>query len=252
MNRESLTQFIAPIAPPDLLPLVGGLAWYSLSGIAVLSFLLLTVLVLVYMERKVSAHMQDRLGPMHVGWHGLLQPVADVIKLLTKEDIIPSAADKALFIIAPGIVMSVTILMMVPIPFSADWVGADLNLGLLYLFSLAGFTVIGIFLAGWASNNKYSLLGALRSTGQLLSFEIPMILAVLGVIMFAGTLSLKELVEGQKDVWYIFYQPIGFMVFVIVAFAETNRTPFDIPEGNRKSWPVFIRSTAGCGLRSSS
>ncbi|MBI4716048.1 MAG: NADH-quinone oxidoreductase subunit NuoH [Nitrospirae bacterium] len=202
-------------------------------------------MVVVYLERKVSAHMQDRLGPMHVGWHGILQPIADTIKLLTKEDVIPTAADRFLFILAPGILITVTLLMAIPIPLSAEWVGADLNLGLLYLFALAGFTVLGIFLAGWGSNNKYSLLGGIRSTAQLLSFEIPMILSVLGVIMLAGTLSMTELVEQQKHLWYVFAQPIAFLVFLIVIFAETNRTPFDIPEGESEIVAGFHTEYSG-------
>ncbi|MCB0820158.1 MAG: NADH-quinone oxidoreductase subunit NuoH [Bacteroidetes bacterium] len=193
-----------------------------------------------YAERKVAAFMQDRVGPDRAGPFGILQPLADAGKFFFKEEIIPNTSDKFLFIIGPGISMLTALMTSVVIP----WGGtlqiagrdislqvADLNIGVLYVFAVVSLGVYGIMIGGWASNNKYSLLGAVRASSQMISYELSMGLALIALIMMTGTLSLKEIVDQQHGMnWNVFYQPFGFLLFIICAFAECNRTPFDLPE----------------------
>ncbi|MFH1825240.1 MAG: NADH-quinone oxidoreductase subunit NuoH [Candidatus Firestonebacteria bacterium] len=200
-------------------------------GIVLLGFISITVLFLIWMERKVSAHMQSRLGPMETGgWHGWAQTIADMIKILLKEDIIPEKADKWVHRIAP-IVMFVPALMgFLVIPFEKNLIGQDLNVGVLIIFAFSGLAVLSIIMGGWASNNKYSLLGGIRSAAQMVSYEIPLLLSVLGVIMITGSLKMTDIVSAQSKIWFCFTQPLGFIIYIISATAEVNRTPFDIPE----------------------
>ena len=205
----------------------------------VIGVLLLVIAYLIWVERKVMAHMQVRMGPMRVGWHGLLQPIADGLKLITKEDIIPANASKILFIASPAIAMVPALLSIAVIPFgdtisimgvSIDMVITDVNIGVLFILAVSSVGVYGILLGGWSSNNKYSLLGGLRSSAQMISYELSMGLSLIGVIMMTGSLSLVDTVNAQTDLWFVVLQPVAFLVYAISAIAETNRCPFDLPE----------------------
>ncbi|MDP6924200.1 MAG: NADH-quinone oxidoreductase subunit NuoH [Candidatus Scalindua sp.] len=205
----------------------------------VIGVLLLVIAYLIWVERKVMAHMQVRLGPMRVGWHGLLQPIADGLKLITKEDIIPANASKILFVLSPVIAMIPALLSIAVIPFgdtitimgvSIDMVITDVNIGILFILAVSSVGVYGILLGGWSSNNKYSLLGGLRSSAQMISYELSMGLSLIGVIMMTESLSLVDTVNAQAGLWFVVLQPIAFVVYAISAIAETNRCPFDLPE----------------------
>ncbi|MDM5340772.1 NADH-quinone oxidoreductase subunit NuoH [Fictibacillus enclensis] len=200
-------------------------------GACLLVIVLGFVTYAILAERKVLGFMQLRPGPNRVGGRfGLLQTVADVMKLLIKEDTIPKAADKPLFVLAPVLAFAPAFMVLAAIPFSDHLKFSDLSIGLLYYIAISGITTVGILMAGWASNNKYSLLGGMRSAAQMISYEIPLVVSVVGVIMFSGSLNLTEIVEGQKTVAYMFLSPLGFIVFLISSIAELNRTPFDLPE----------------------
>jgi NADH-quinone oxidoreductase subunit H len=207
--------------------------WPLIQIIVVLFVILTLVAYLVYLERKVSAFMQARLGPMRVGPWGLLQPAADGLKLLLKEDIIPIKADKAIFQLAPIISVVAAFVVLAVIPWGAGWATiANVNIGLLFILAVSSVSVLGLVLAGWSSNSKYSLLGALRSSAQMLSYEIGMGLSIIGALMFARTLSMNGIIEAQRadGLWYVLFQPLGFIVYIISALGETNRAPFDLPE----------------------
>ncbi|MBL7836220.1 MAG: NADH-quinone oxidoreductase subunit NuoH [Bacteroidetes bacterium] len=214
-----------------------------IKAIIVLIIFAITLLVATYStygERKVAAFLQDRVGPDRAGPAGILQPLADAVKMFMKEEIIPSVSNKWLFILGPCISMLTALMTGVVIPWGGeltlwgqtfDLQIVDLNVGILYLFGVVSLGVYGIMIGGWASNNKYSLLGAIRASSQMISYEIAMGLAIVALVMTTGTLSLKEIVQ-QQDAGFanIVYQPLGFIIFLICAFAETNRAPFDLPE----------------------
>lgn len=208
--------------------------------IVVFGITLLIATYSTYAERKVAAVMQDRIGPDRAGPFGLLQPLADAVKMFMKEELIPSMSNKWLFILGPCIAMLTACMTGVVIPWGGpliiggqtfDLQIVDLNVGILYLFGIVSLGVYGIMIGGWASNNKFSLLGAIRASSQMISYEIAMGLAIIALVMTTGTLSLKEIV-AQQDAGFanIIYQPLGFLIFLICAFAETNRAPFDLPE----------------------
>ncbi|MGE5173458.1 MAG: NADH-quinone oxidoreductase subunit NuoH [Betaproteobacteria bacterium] len=186
--------------------------------------------MLIWMERRLLGLWQDRYGPNRVGPFGLLQVLADMIKVFTKEDWIPPFADKAVFIIAPAVIVVVVLMSYTVIPFAPGIKIVDLNIGLLFFLAMSSLGVYSVALAGWASDSKYSLLGGLRASAQMLSYEIFMGLSLMGVVMIAGSFNLREIVEAQRRLWFVVPQFVGFVVFFIAGIAETHRLPFDLPE----------------------
>lgn len=203
-----------------------------LRTLPVVGFIAVSAMFLVWWERKVSALIQNRMGPMIVGWHGSLQSVADMVKLLLKENIVPSSADKLVWWLAPFFVTVPSIAVFVTIPFGKNMIVHDLNVGVLFITSITSVCVLGIFMAGWGSNNKYSLLGGMRSAAQIISYEVPLLLSIVLVVMETGTLSMQEIVHAQSNGWFILkpHLALAFLVYLISATAEVNRVPFDIPE----------------------
>ncbi len=209
------------------------------AAVIVFGVLAVIALFLVWWERKVSGHIQQRFGPMMTGWHGWRQTVADALKLLQKEDITPSTVDRPVFYWAPIICFVAAFAAYVTIPFGKGLIISDLNIGILFIIAITTFTIISLLMAGWGSNNKYALLGGMRSAAQVVSYEVPMVVSVLAVVLFAGSLSMVDIVQSQSKIyeWYIFrlpFGPIAFIVYIIAATAETNRTPFDIPEAEQE------------------
>jgi NADH-quinone oxidoreductase subunit H len=205
--------------------------------------LILSLLVAMYstlIERKVAGWFQDRHGPNRAGPCGMLQPLADGIKLFFKEEFMPLTADRFLYILGPSLTMFIALLTSAVIPWGPDVVVngvnyplqvADVNIGILYIFAILSVGVYGIMIGGWASNNKYALLGAVRASSQMISYELAMSLSIVAIVMMTGSLSMREIVAQQQGfAWNIFYQPLGFLIFLVCAFAETNRSPFDLPE----------------------
>ncbi len=206
--------------------------WIVLMIVAILIPLLLSVAYLTYAERKVIGGMQLRKGPNVVGPFGLLQPIADALKLLFKETILPAGANPIVFLMAPMLTFILALIAWAVIPVGAGMVLADINVGMLYLFAISSLGVYGVIMAGWASNSKYPFLGALRSAAQMVSYEVSMGFVIITVILFAGSLNLTDIVEAQRDGWFIFSMLLPmFVVFFISILAETNRSPFDLPEG---------------------
>lgn len=206
---------------------------------------LLMIAYLTWLERKLLGHFQVRLGPMRVGPHGLLQPFADGIKLLFKEELVPANVNRFIYNLAPILVFIPALIIMAVIPFGdritilgqkVDLVISDFNMGILYVFAITSLGVYGLVLAGWSSNNKYSLLGGLRSSAQMISYEVSLALSLIGVLMIAGSLSLVEIVKAQDKFfnWFIFRQPLGFLLYLVCIIAEINRAPFDLPEAENE------------------
>jgi NADH-quinone oxidoreductase subunit H len=218
-------------------------------GVCVISLFALLGLVLVLMERKVSAWMQIRLGPNRVGPKGMFQSLADTVKLLVKEGLTPGGADKLLFNLAPFIAMIVAMLLMAPIAFAKDFQMWDLNIGVLYISAVSSISVISILMAGWASNNKYSLMGAMRSGAQIVSYELSAGLSVLSIVVLTGSLSISDIINSQADGWWIFkgHVPviISFIIFIIAVTAETNRAPFDLAEAESELTAGFHTEYSG-------
>lgn len=210
----------------------------------IITISLVAAMYTTYAERKVAAFIQDRLGPNRAGPFGLLQPLADGMKLIFKEEIIPLASNKFLFILGPALAMITAMLTGAVIPWgnkieifgrTVELQIADINIGILYVFGVVSMGVYGIMIGSWASNNKYSLMGGLRAASQIISYELPMGLSLIALLMLTGTLSMKEMVEQQiAGSWNIIYQPLGFFIFLVCAFAECNRTPFDLPEAENE------------------
>jgi NADH-quinone oxidoreductase subunit H len=247
---------LAPINFVDQLLLKTGLGQETINHV-VWPFIQIGLVVLLvtfwvayatYLERKISAFMQARLGPMRVGPWGLLQPIADGLKLLTKEDFIPEKADRWIFFFAPYIAVVAAFVTLSVIPFGPDWaVITDVNIGLLFVLAVSSVGVLALILAGWSSNSKYSLLGALRSSAQMISYEVAMGLSLIGALMYARTLSLSGIVGAQESdsVWYLVYQPLGFLIFLVSGIAENNRAPFDLPEAESELVAGFHTEYSG-------
>ena len=220
-----------------------------ITGVAVISLFAALGLVLVLMERRVAAWMQIRLGPNRVGPNGMLQSLADTVKLLVKEGLTPNGADKFLFNFAPFIAMMVAMLLMAPIAFAKDFQLWDLNIGVLYITAVSSIMVISILMAGWASNNKYSLMGAMRSGAQIVSYELSAGFAILTIVILTGSLNISDIIYSQADGWWIFkgHIPvmIAFVIFIIAVTAETNRAPFDLAEAESELTAGFHTEYSG-------
>lgn len=219
-----------------------------IKGLLILGIILFHAAYTVYAERKIIGRIQARLGPREVGPFGLLQPLADLIKLLTKEDIVPQEADKFLFKVAPVIVIVTSLASLSVIPFHPEFILADVHVGVLLILAFAGMGVYGIILGGYASGSKYSLLGGLRSAAQMLSYEIPLTLSLAGIILAAESFKLKDIVEAQINSLFgmnLFPQVLGFFVFLVCAFAETNRAPFDLPEAESELVAGYMTEYSG-------
>jgi NADH-quinone oxidoreductase subunit H len=196
----------------------------------VMGFFLTAPLVVGYAEHKVLAHMQHRLGPMEAGrFHGWAQLIADGVKFIQKEDVVPRAADRWVFSLAPAVFLVPVILVLVVVPFDPTVWAENLDVGLFFIMAISAVQVIGVLMAGWASANKFSLIGALRAAAQLIAYELPLILTAVAIAMLAGTLSLVGIVEAQRDYWFVLVQPLGFLIFMMASLAELIRTPFDMP-----------------------
>lgn len=202
--------------------------------VAAIIFVLLNALILVWMERRVAGYFQERLGPNRIGPFGLLQTLNDTIKLLGKEAIMPKAADKWVYKLAPILIFTTATLLYAVIPYGKGMTAIDINVGLFYFIAISSTTTIALLMAGWSSNNKYSLLGGMRTVAQMISYEIPLVFSALGVVMLVGSLNLSDIVNAQKHMWFILLQPVAFLIFFIAGTAELNRAPFDLPEGEQE------------------
>jgi NADH-quinone oxidoreductase subunit H len=246
---NTLTSSIHQALDARFTPLSVQIIEWGLIGLSFLIFVALFGLFLVYLERKICAFFQQRLGPMRVGYWGTLQTVADFIKLLMKELILPNRADKFLYTLAPFIVIIVTFMAIAVVPFAKGLQALDFDIGVFYVTAISSLGVIGILLAGWSSNNKYSLIGAMRSGAQIISYELSVGMALITMIILAGSMQISEIVEAQRNGWFIFtgHIPawIAFFVFVIAGTAETNRGPFDLAEAESELTAGFHTEYSG-------
>jgi NADH-quinone oxidoreductase subunit H len=220
-----LTNFLSGFLPEVWVTFIVTL----LGVIITASFGLVIVIFLIWLERKIAARFQDRLGPNRAGPYGLLQTFADMIKLITKEDVIPEKADKLTFNIAPILSVVAVLLIWAVVPFAPGWIGTDLNVGVLYIAAVGSFGILSILMAGWSSNNKYALLGAFRAVAQLISYEVPMLITLMVPVLLARDMGLMAIVDSQS-LWYIAFAPISAVIFMVSSIAEVGRTPFDLIE----------------------
>ncbi len=204
---------------------------YFVAIAAVVTF---NIIIIVWMDRRVASLFQERIGPNRVGPFGLMQSLVDAVKLIGKESVIPAAVDKTVYKIAPIFIFTVTFMMYAVLPYGKDMSAVNLNLGILYFAAVSSTSTIAILMAGWGSNNKYSLLGGMRTIAMVVSYEIPLAFSMLGIVMITGTLNLNEIVASQSSVWNIVLQPVAFVIFIISALAELNRSPFDMTEAEQE------------------
>jgi len=248
-SLENITNTIQTWLTTTFNPTLAVLFEFVIVGTLVIGLFAMLGLILVFMERKVSAYMQIRLGPNRVGFKGSAQTLADTVKLVMKEGLTPDGADKFLFNLAPFIVMIAAMLIMAPIAFAKGFRIWDINIGVLYVSAVSSISVIGILMAGWASNNKYSLLGAMRSGAQIVSYELSAGLAILSIIVMTGSLQISDIIESQRNGWWIFkgHIPsiISFVIFIVAVTAETNRAPFDLAEAESELTAGFHTEYSG-------
>jgi NADH-quinone oxidoreductase subunit H len=249
LSLEGTTRIIHEWLNQHFSPSMALFTEFVLVGLSAITLFALLGLSLVWMERKVAAVMQIRLGPNRVGPKGIFQTTADTLKLLLKEGLVPDGADKFLFNLAPFVVMIVAMLILAPIAFAKNLQIWDINIGVLYLSAVSSLSVIGILMAGWASNNKYSLLGAMRSGAQIVSYELSAGLSVLSIVVMTGSLSIRDIILSQEDGWWIFKAHIpaliSFVIFIIAVTAETNRAPFDMAEAESELTAGFHTEYSG-------
>ncbi len=231
---ELLTYFLGSTVTRMVVGLIGVIALVSVNA-----------LFLIWMERKVSAHMQLRPGPMEVGWHGSIQTIADALKLMGKELITPKDVDRWVYLAAPIVIFLPVLLSFLVIPFSKDLIIRDMNVGVLLILAFAALSVLAILMAGWASNNKYSVLGAIRSVAQNVAYEIPLLITLMSIILMVGSFSLVDIVAAQSKYWFVLTQPLAFILYITCATAETNRAPFDLPEAESELVAGFHTEYSG-------
>jgi NADH-quinone oxidoreductase subunit H len=231
---EMLAQFLGTEGARMIVGLVGVIALVSVNA-----------LFLIWMERKVAAHMQLRPGPMEVGPHGAIQTVADALKLMGKELITPDEVDKPIFWLAPIVVFLPVLLSFLVVPFSSTWIIKDMNVGIVLILAFSTLSVLAILMAGWASNNKYAVFGAIRSVAQNIAYEIPLLITVMSIILMVGSFKLSDIVAAQSQYWFVLLQPLAFILFIICATAETNRAPFDLPEAESELVAGFHTEYSG-------
>ena len=242
LPSPNLFNHYAATLPPDW---PGGFWWHwLLFTVIIIAFVLTLVMGFIWIERRGMARMQARLGPNRVGPFGILQPVADAIKVLLKEDIVPAKGDKIVHWLAPVVAFAPALMIFAVVPFQDGALLADLNVGILYVVAISSVATVGIFMAGWGSSNKYSLLGAMRNIASVVSYEIPVVLSLVGVVMIAGSLSLNQIVLAQ-DIPFILLQPLGFLLFFIGGCAEINRSPFDLSEADSEIVAGFHTEYSG-------
>ncbi|RZU46814.1 NADH dehydrogenase subunit H [Fluviicoccus keumensis] len=227
---EQLNSFILQYITQETLDIILSV----IKSVIILLATVITAALLSFIERRLLAWWQDRYGPNRVGPNGMFQIAADMLKMFFKEDWTPAFADKLIFFLAPAIAMSGMLLSMVIVPITPTWGVADLNIGILFFMAMAGLSVYAVMFAAWSSNNKYSLLGGVRATAQTISYEVFMGLALMGVVVQAGSFNMRDIVEAQKDCWYVIPQFLGFIIFVIAGIAVTHRHPFDQPEAEQE------------------
>ncbi len=227
--------------PPELIRMV-------IAVVIIITFIFLNAIMMGYMERKIAGHVQRRPGPMEVGFHGILQMIVDGVKLVGKELLIPVNVDRTLFRVGPLLSFTPVILPLLVIPFSEKLQARDLNMGLIFIVSMASINVMSLLVAGWGSNNKYSMFGAMRAVAQCIAFEIPILLSMLSIILITNTFSLKGIVGAQQNIWFIIVQPVAFLIYVVSGVAETNRAPFDLPEAESELTAGFHTEYSGMGF----